>query len=146
MAARNMMGKAAFSALTAIPRAVGIILGLLFSSLRMLLVPSLMAGNRHQNRPDQLQVPVTPFVLKGDDGTKYDCILRGEIRGGFLKLGESVEVSGHIDRNCVVRVDQVQSLSTNAITKGWVDHRAKMAKVQIIIGVIFIIILIVFLV
>ena len=94
MAAQNAMGNAAAGLLTAIPRAIGVILGLLFAPLRMLLMPSLLAGGRRRNGPDQLQVPVTPFVLRSGDGTEYDCILRGEVRGGFLKLGEAVEVSG----------------------------------------------------
>lgn len=145
LAAHNAMSHAATGVLTAIPRAIGIIFGLIFAPLRMLLVPSLFTGSRRQKGPNQLQVPVTPFVLKGDDGNAYDCILRGEVRGGFLKLGESVEVSGHIDRSRVVRVDQVRSLRTNAITTGWVDHRAKFAKVHTVIGVIVIIFLILFL-
>lgn len=140
------MGNAAASALTAIPRAIGVILALLFAPLRMLLVPSLMAGGRRKDNPDHLQVPATPFVVRGADGVEYDCVLRGEVRGAFLKLGEPVEITGRIDRSRVVRVDQVQSLRTNAITKGWVNPRAKMAKAQTVAGVIFLICLVLFLI
>lgn len=146
MAAQNAMGSAAVGALTAIPRAFGVILALLFAPLRMLLVPSLMGGGRKQSSPDQLQVPVTPFVLKADDGNEYDCMIRGEIRGGFLKLGEAVEVSGRIDRTRVIRIDQVQSIRTNAITKGWVDPRARMAQFQALAGVVFLVFLLIVLI
>lgn len=130
------MGNAVVGVFTAIPRAIGLVLGIIFAPLRMLIVPSLMVGGRRQTGPDQLQVPVTPFVVQSDDGAEYDCILRGEARGGFLKLGEPVEVSGRIDWTHVVRVDQVRSLSTNAITKGWVDPRARMAKFRALMGII----------
>jgi ABC-type antimicrobial peptide transport system permease subunit len=146
MAAQNAMGSAAVGALTAIPRAIGVILALLFAPLRLLLLPRIMGGGRKQSGPDQLQVPVTPFVLRADDGNEYDCMIRGEVRGGFLKLGEAVEVSGRIDRSRVVRVDQVQSIRTNAITKGWIDPRARMAQFQAVAGVVFLVFLLIFLI
>jgi hypothetical protein len=142
LAAHNAMSHVATGVLTAIPRAIGLVLALLFEPLRMLFVPSLSAGSRRQQRPSQVQVPVTPFVLRGDDGNAYDCILRGEVRGGFLKLGEPVEVIGRIDRSSVVRVSQVRSLRTNAITTGWVERRAKFARIHTIVGFIAIIFLI----
>jgi hypothetical protein len=144
LAARNAMGSAARSALTAIPRAIGVILGLLFAPLRMLLLPSLMSGGRRQRGPDHVQVPVTPFVIRASDGTHFDCVLRGEMRGAFLKLGESVEVVGRMDRSNVVRVDSVRSLKTNAVTKGWIDPSARMAKVQTVAGVIFLVMILFF--
>lgn len=146
LAARNAMGNAAHSALTAVPRAIGVMLALLFAPLRMLLIPSLMGGRGRQSSQDQLQVPVNPFVLHGDDGTEYDCSLRGEARGGFLKLGEPVEVTGRIDRSRVVQVDSVRSLRTGAMTTGWVDPRVRLARVQTVAGVAFIIALILFLI
>jgi hypothetical protein len=139
MAARNAMGNAAVGAVTAIPRAIGIILAVLFAPLRMLLVPSLMGGRQRRNRADELQVPINPFVLKGEDGTEYDCTLRGEVRGGFLKLGESVEVVGRVDRTRVIQVNSVRSLRTGAVTQGWVDPRARMARVHAVAGVVFLI-------
>lgn len=141
LAAQNAMGNAFASGITTIPRAIGLVLSILFAPLRALMVPSLMAGGRRQKGPDQLQVPVTPFVVQSDEGIEYDCVLRGETRGGFLKLGEPVEVSGRVDRSRVVRVDQVRSLRTNAITKGWIDPRARMAKARTIAGIIVLVFL-----
>lgn len=134
LAAQNSIGNAVGGALTAIPRAIGLVLGLMFAPLRALILPSLMSGGPRRTNPDHLQVPVTPFVVESDDGIEYDCILRGETRGGFLKLGEPVEVSGRLDRTRVVRVDQVRSLRTEAITKGWVDPRARIARVRAFLG------------
>lgn len=145
LAAQNAMRNAAFGMFTAIPRAIGLMLGIIFAPLRMLILPSLMGGGRRQLGPDQLQVPVTPFVLQGDDGVEYDCILRGETRGGFLKLGEPVEVSGRIDGTRVVRVDQLRSLRTNAVTRGWVDPRARMSKFRVFVGLVFLIFFLMFL-
>lgn len=146
LAARNAMGSAASSALTAIPRAIGVTLGLLFAPLRMLLIPSLLGGRRTQNGPDQLQIPITPFVVTSDEGTTYDCVIRGEMRGGFLKLGEAVEVSGRIDGSRVLRVDAVTSLRTGAVTRGRIDPRIRAARAQTIAGVLFLIMLILILV
>lgn len=136
MAGHIAMGDAAHGALTVVPRAIGVMLALAFAPLRMLLIPSLMAGGRRDRGPDSRQVPATPFLLAADDGTHYDCVLRGEVRGAFLKLGERVEVAGRLDRGRVLRVSEVRSTRTGAITRGWVDPRVRAAKAQTIAGCI----------
>lgn len=122
----NAMNALGTGAVTAAPRAFGILLAILFAPLRWLLLPSLMAGRRPE-RPDSQQVPGTPFMLEGDDGREYECYIRGEVRGGFLRLGDQVTVAGRLDRSNVVRVDSVTSMRTGAIVKGFVDPKARMA-------------------
>jgi len=132
--------------LTLIPRAIGLLLALRYAMLRYLLIPSLLGMGRRPQEPERLRVPVTPFMLTADDGTLYDCIIRGEVRGGFLKLGEQVEVCGRVDRARVVRASAVRSLRTGAITRGYVDPQARLAPVRTAITIIMVIGLITFLV
>lgn len=128
--------------LMAVPRAIGILLGLLFAPLRLLLIPSLTSSGRRDRRPERIDVPVTPFVVSADDGEDYDCIIRGEIRGGFLKLGDAVEVRGRMHRTRVVHADRVESLRTHATTRGWVDPRVRTAPLQAVLGVAMVLFLI----
>lgn len=134
-----------YGLLTLIPRAIGLLLALRYAMLRFLLIPSLLGmGGRPQER-ERLKLPVTPFVLTADDGTVYDCIIRGEVRGGFLKLGEQVEVSGRVDRTRVMRASEVRSLRTGAITRGYVHPQARFAPVRAVITLFVVIGLITFL-
>lgn len=128
--------------LTAGPRAIAVILGVLFAPLRLLLIPALTGRGRRDSGPDRIQVPVTPFVVQAADGAEFDCTIRGEIRGGFLKLGEDVEVSGRIDRSRVVRVSSILSLRTRAITRGYVDPRARTAPFATVMSIIMIVVLV----
>lgn len=122
--------------LMVIPRAIGLLAGIIFAPLRLLLVPSLMGMGKKPDGPDRMQVPGTPFVVSGNDGTVHECYLRGEIRGGFLRLGEEVEVAGRVDRSGVVRVSSVVNTSTGAKAWGQVDGEAKLAPVRTVIAVI----------
>lgn len=131
--------------LTLIPRAIGLLLALRYAMLRFLLIPSLLGMGRRPQEPERMKVPVTPFMLTADDGTLYDCIIRGEVRGGFLKLGEQVEISGRVDRTRVVRASEVRSLRTGAITRGYVDPHARFAPVRTAITLVVVIGLITFL-
>ncbi|HWB37775.1 MAG TPA: hypothetical protein VHA75_17305 [Rugosimonospora sp.] len=131
---------------TAGPRALGCLLGLLFAPLRLLLIPSLTGFGRRRDAPGRLNVPVTPFVVAADDGRDYDCVIRGEMRGGFLKLGEAVEVTGRIDRSHVVQVDTVVSLRTQAVTRGWVDPKARFAPLAGVVAVVVLVLAIWFVV
>lgn len=125
--------------LTLIPRAIGLLLALRYAMLRFLLIPSLLGMGRRPQEPERMKVPVTPFMLTADDGTLYDCIIRGEVRGGFLKLGEQVEISGRVDRTRVVRASEVRSLRTGAITRGYVDPQARFAPVRTAITLVVVI-------
>ena len=119
-----------------VPRAIGLILVLRFASLRLLLIPSLLGMGKRSEEPDRLQVPVTPFTLTANDGTPYDCMIRGEVRGGFLKLGEHVEVSGRLDRSHVLLARRVRSLRTGAITRGHADWQTWMAPAGMIVTIV----------
>lgn len=128
------MGAIGSGIVTAVPRAIGIVLGILFAPLRMLLIPSLSGMGRRPEGPDRIQVPGTPFVLDGDDGVVYDCYLRGEVRGGFLRLGDPVDVVGRLDRSGVLRADTVTSVRTGAVVRGYVDPKARRAPFATIAG------------
>lgn len=128
-----------YGLLTLIPRAIGLLLALRYAMLRFLLIPSLLGMGGRPQEPERLKVPVTPFVLTADDGTVYDCIIRGEVRGGFLKLGEQVEVSGRVDRTRVMRASEVRSLRTGAITRGYVHLQARLAPLRTVVTLVIVI-------
>jgi hypothetical protein len=127
-----------YGLLTLILRAIGLLLLLRFKALRLLLIPSVFGLGNGANEPDRVPVPVTPFLLTTDDGRLFDCIVRGEVRGGFLKLGEQVEVSGRLDRSKVVRASAVQSVRTGSITRGYVDPRAQLVTRRTIVIIVVI--------
>jgi hypothetical protein len=93
-----------------------------------LLVRRLLGGDQRMYRTEELQIPLAPFTMSADDGTLYDCTIRGELRGGFLKLGEPVEVRGRLSRARVIRVKTVQSLRTGARSKGHVRVPVRLAS------------------
>ena len=132
----NMAGTL-FSGCLMLPiRLVGLVLGLFLTPFRGLVAPSVMRG-RGSEAPDRVTVPVTPFVVQRPDGTVYDCLIRGELRGGFVRLGEDVRLTGVLDRARVLRVERVESLRTGAVTKGWVDPKARSAPAAAVLGVFF---------
>lgn len=102
-----------------------------------LLARRMLGGDQRMYRTDELQVPITPFTLTADNGTLYDCTLRGELRGGFLKLGEPVEVRGRSSRARVMRVNSVRSLRTGAISKGHVRLPLRLAT--FLAGVVYLV-------
>jgi hypothetical protein len=127
--------------ITAPFRAVGIMVGILFAPFRMLLGPSL-APSRRSDMPDRFEVPGHPFLVQTDDGTEYDCYLRGELRGGFLRMGDPVEVTGRLDRHHVLRVSSVVNLRTRSVSRGHVDPRARYATARGVVAVLLIVFLI----
>lgn len=138
------LGQVGTGCIQAVPRAMGILLGILFTPLRLLLVPSLTGIGRKPEGPDRVQVPGTPFTLETDDGLEYDCYVRGEVRGGFLRLGDEVEVDGRIDRTRVVRVNSVVNRRTGAIAHGYVDPEARSAPLKTVLAVVMLALLIFF--
>lgn len=115
--------------------------GILFAPFRMLLGASLAAGRRPDG-PDHFEVPIHPFLVQADDGTEYDCLLRGELRGGFLRMGDPVEVAGRLDRQHVLRVSTVANLRTRAVSRGYVDPKARYATARGVVAVVLILFLI----
>lgn len=139
------LGQVGTGCLQAGPRAMGIILGVLFAPLRLLLIPSLTGIGKRPEGPDRIQVPGTPFTLEAEDGREYDCYLRGEVRGGFLRLGDEVEVDGRIDRTRVVQVGSVVNLRTGAIAQGYVDPEARSAPLKTALAVVLVVLMLLFL-
>lgn len=127
-------------------KAVGMIAGLLFAPLRFLLMPSLSRSPR-STEADRMQVPGTPFVLRTDDGQETECYLRGEVRGGFIRLGDRVEVTGRMNPSSrVVRVSRLVNQRTLAVTRGHVDPRARLAPLRAVAAVVFLLAVVLFLV
>lgn len=117
-------------------RALAIALGLLLAPLRGLLAVGLMPGRQPQT-PDRLQVPGTPFVVTDAGGTAYECYLRGEVRGGFIRLGDEVQVRGRLDpRTATLRVRDLTNVRTGAIARGYVDPDARMAPMRNVLAVV----------
>ncbi|MCZ2817252.1 hypothetical protein [Modestobacter sp. VKM Ac-2984] len=145
----NALSGTTVSLLTIFPRAVGIAFGVLLSIVSPRLGGATrglsgLGGRRYgQDRPDSLRVPGTPFVLDGDDCTTFDCYLRGELRGGAVRLGDRVEVRGRIDpRSQVLEVGELVNARTGATTRGYVDPSARMTGVRTVVQLIVVIVLV----
>lgn len=136
-AGNQVVGQVARGLLSAPFKAVGFLAGLLFAPLRFLLMPSL-SPSRRPTGADRMQVPGTPFVLRTDDGQETECYLRGEITGGFIRLGDRVEVTGRVNPSSrVLRVSSLVNQRTRAVTRGHVDPRARFAPMRAVMAVLF---------
>lgn len=122
-------------------RAIGIVLGILFAPFRMLLGLSLTPARRPDG-PDRAEVPGYPFLVQAENGTEYDCYLRGELRGGFLRMGDTVEVAGRLDRHHVLRVSTIVNLRTRSVSRGYVDPKVRYATARGVIAVALLFLLI----
>lgn len=118
-------------------RALGILAGVLFAPFRVFLLPSL-TPRRRADGPDRMQIPGQPFLVQVDDGTDYDCYLRGELRGGYLRMGDRVEVNGRIDRHGILRVSKLVSVRTGSISRGYVDPKARYANARGVLALLLI--------
>jgi hypothetical protein len=132
----QVAGQVARGLITAPFRAVGLLVGLLFAPLRFLLLPSLSRSPR-STESDRMQVPGTPFVLRTDDGQETECYLRGEVTGGFIRLGDRVQVTGRMNPSSrVFRVSNLVNQRTHAVTRGHVDPRARFASLRAVMAVV----------
>jgi hypothetical protein len=149
LGASNALGSLAIGLITVVPRAIGLACRIFFS----IFLPRLGGafgrggGGRYgANRPDSVQVPGTPFVLDGDDGVTYDCYLRGEVRGGSLRLGEQVQLHGRVrSRTRVFEVAKVVNTRTGAVTTGYVQPKARMSGLRIGLQILLAVLLLIFL-
>lgn len=141
----QVAGQVVRGLVTAPFRAIGLLVGLLFAPLRFLLMPSLARSPR-SSEADRMQIPGTPFVLRTDGGQETECYLRGEVTGGFIRLGDRVEVTGRMNpTNRVFRVSKLVNQRTHAVTRGHVDPRARFASFKAVMAVLllFVVVLIV---
>lgn len=154
--ATNALRQALLGILTFIPRAIGMSMLLMLAMFAPRLggaAMGLRAGRRsnpRQQRQESASVPGTPFEVDADDGRSYECYLRGEIRGGAIRLGDQVQLRGRISsRTGVLEVVELFNARTGATTRGYVDPAARMIGVRIAFQVMmlaFIIYLVVFVV
>jgi hypothetical protein len=126
LAAFNASQQAVTGCLTAPFRAIGIVMGVLFAPLRFLIGMGLMGG-RGQQGAQSVQVPVHRFRVQDQlTGQYVECLLRGELGGGAIYLGEDVQVTGRFSRSTrVFAVSRLVTLSTGAVTTGVVDSRVR---------------------
>ena len=144
----NALAGTTVGLVTMIPKAIGMAVAIVLSLFAPRLGGAAMGmrgrgGRRYQDdRPDELRVPGTPFVLDGDDGTSFDCYLRGEMRGGAIRLGDRVEVRGRIDpRSRVIQVGELVNARTGATTRGYVDPSARMPGVRLAVQAVVLLVL-----
>lgn len=103
-------------------------LGLIF--LKPLAFLALSAGRRPSRHLDPVQVQVHPFRLHTDDGTTMHCVMRGDLFGGALSLGDHVEVRGRVSpRTRMLNVKRVVHLETGALIIPRLPAAARKAKV-----------------
>lgn len=107
-------------------KAMGLILGLLVRPLRFLLGVSLMGG-RGRGGPESVQTEIHRFRIRAAGSDRLiECVLRGQLAGGGIYLGEDVELTGKFDsRTGTFTVERLVNASTGAATTGIVDPRVK---------------------
>lgn len=150
----NALSQALLGVLLFIPRAIGVTMLLMFSMFSPRLGSAAMdlrAGRRSNSRQQQRQmsasVPGTPFELDADDGRSYECYLRGEIRGGAVRLGDQVRLHGRISsRTGVLEVAELFNARTGATTRGYVDPAARMVGLRIAVQLIALALVVLFVV
>jgi hypothetical protein len=109
------LSRAASGCLLAIPRAIALTLGILFSRLRFLTMAGMRSSPSSPLAP--VQYPVTPFRVETTHGQMFQCTLRGELHGGAVFLGDTVEATGRLSaRTNVLEVSQLRDLTTGAVT------------------------------
>lgn len=113
-------------------KALAIVLGILVAPLRFLLMAGIARPGR-PNGPDDIQVQVHRFRLQDQDtGQLVECVLRGDLTGGGIYLGEDVEVTGRFDRKTgTFQVNRIVNQSTGAATTGTLDRRVKHQKLAL---------------
>jgi hypothetical protein len=95
-----------------------IIMSIFFAPLRMLLPFAMMRGRGPGGSgPQTVEVPVSPFTVTTEAGQAVEVMLRGEIYGGALHLGDRVQVSGRTSRTGVIKAKQVTNLDTGSQTR-----------------------------
>ncbi len=108
-------------------RLVGFVLGMIF--LKPLAFVALSAGRRQSRPLDPVQVQVYPFRLHSDDGTTLHCVMRGDLLGGSLSLGDHVELRGRISpRTRILTVKRVVHLDSGAVVMPRLPAAARKAK------------------
>ncbi|MBK7624176.1 MAG: hypothetical protein IPJ14_16325 [Kineosporiaceae bacterium] len=120
------LGRFGLGLATAVPKAIMIVLGLLFSPLRWILGMGMGMGGRSAGMPPTpLQVPSTPFRVQCADGTVVHCLLRGEQRGTGIYQGADVEVRGRFTRARVLLASSVRDMASGASVRGHVPAAAR---------------------
>ncbi|MCA0436342.1 MAG: hypothetical protein M9891_04395 [Austwickia sp.] len=124
-------------------RAFVFVIGMLIPPLRALIGTSLigMAG-RGALGGEQLIVRETAFRLRDTAGDQHDCLLRGELRGGALRLGDQVDVRGsRALRGREIQVSQVTNIVTGTVTTGHLPAKARhSAVVTVLQAVVFMVV------
>lgn len=150
LGAGSALGRVNLGLVTAVPRVfflgLAIVVRLLLPRLGGLAAGG-VAGGRGRYGPadrDEAVVPGTPFRLRVDDQV-HDCYLRGEVRGGAVRLGDEVEVRGRVHpRSRVLEVKQLVSVRTGAVTRGFVDPRARTARARAVAQAVLLLVFVLF--
>lgn len=140
LAAFYLSGRLAMGFLLLPFRLVAFVLGLFFRPLRFLLGAGLMGGGRGHRGPDSVDVPVHRFrVHDASNQQLVECVLRGQLSGGAIYIGEDVEMTGKFDsRTRTFIVNRLVNASTGAVTTGSVDPRVRSQYAMLASVVIFI--------
>lgn len=127
-------------------RALGIVLGVIFAPLRLLLGLSLMGMGGKKRSSERIQLVGTPFRVEADDGSVHQCFIRGEMRGGAIHLGDRVEVTGRLSRRSnVLQVAQATDLRSGARSHGHVPASARNLTAKAIVQVALAVLVLLFL-
>ena len=127
-------------------KAIGLVFAIIFAPVRWLLLPLMMGGRAGGRTPNEVAVQVRSFRVTTDDGTVRECQLRGELRGGFVEIGDHVRVEGRTARSSgnLVLVSRVQELHTGQIITVQLPAAVRMATARSIVGgVVLLLVLIV---
>jgi len=86
------------------------------SMLPFLLMMRRGGGKNNDSKPEDIEIPVTPFTITTSSGESIEVVLRGELQGGSPHLGDTVEVHGRRSGNGTIKASSVVNIVTGAKT------------------------------
>ena len=121
-------------------RIVALLLGLIFAKRLAMMA---LARGRHSPRfLAPVQISVTPFRVRTDNGSITQCVLRGELRGGSLSVGDRVELQGRVSRRTnVLNATTVTHLDSGAIIRPYLPPAARTSKAMLALAIMSVIIM-----
>lgn len=75
-----------------------------------------LSGTRPYTPRQEVEIPVNTFTMATSDGRLLEVVLRGELRGGGVRQGDTISILGRILRNTTIQTRSMTSLTTGAST------------------------------
>ncbi|MBJ2329769.1 hypothetical protein JFX23_08350 [Schaalia cardiffensis] len=124
-------------------RAIFVLLALVFTPFRTFLPFLLFGRSTKALERREVQVPLHAFTLeRSSTGERIDVILRGELSGGYLALGDLVLVDGRQKRSGIVEARKITNLEKGTRISGREHPAIRRERAQIMAGVFLLVVII----